>query len=217
MHGEVNPGGFSYKEPHYFDNGMPTAKEPAGGVCAALQAYSILSTANPSRSTGADAPSLTLLFILTTRAGPPHSPGPATRRVLHRFRVEADYLKRGLDSGRDVSRCTFGAADPDNLYGGRVIGSQAAARKVTRQEMIVESLPEARLIAILRDPVSRAFSQFRYVRCVAWQRRRQHHRPAKLARASDDSSSSAPCVAQESARPQRRRVPQAGRGRCTPV
>jgi hypothetical protein len=151
LHGEVNAGGFLTKEPHYFDNGMPTAKEPGGGTPPMSPISSC--GAQPKRA-------LVVNFCLSFCS----KSGPAIKRILHRFRVEADFIQREKAAGRDASRYTFGSADPDNLYGGRVIGSQVAARTVTRQEMIAESRPEARLIAIIRDPVSRAFSQYRYVR-----------------------------------------------------
>lgn len=90
--------------------------------------------------------------------------GPASSRILRRFRPEAEFIQRQKAAGHDASRYTFGSSDPDYLFGGKVIGSRLAARNVTRQEMVAESRPHTKLIGILRDPVARAFSQYRYVR-----------------------------------------------------
>lgn len=65
---------------------------------------------------------------------------------------------------RQAQSYAIGAAAPQDLFPGPVVGDTLAMRRVTRQETVVELLPRTQFLVIVRDPVQRAISQYLYTR-----------------------------------------------------
>lgn len=67
---------------------------------------------------------------------------------------ELHYFDRGLDRGLDWYRERFQAAAPGQLLGEATPGYLASEDALSR---MVETLPDVRVLMVLRDPVSRAY------------------------------------------------------------